>query len=69
MRPMMMLKTSIYGISSIAWRYCAPLFLLLPAAATTAQEKKLDPFNVAYTSATPTRAPLWITKDAGLFEK
>jgi NitT/TauT family transport system substrate-binding protein len=35
----------------------------------SAQEKKLEALNVAYTSATATRAPLWIAKEMGLFEK
>jgi NitT/TauT family transport system substrate-binding protein len=34
-----------------------------------AQEKKLETLNVAYTSATATRAPLWIASETGLFEK
>src|SRR4029453_16070024 len=34
-----------------------------------AQEKKLESLNVAYTSSTATRAPLWIAKELGLFEK
>jgi NitT/TauT family transport system substrate-binding protein len=34
-----------------------------------AQEKKPEVLNVAYTSATATRAPLWIAKELGLFEK
>ncbi len=33
------------------------------------QEKKLEPLNVSYASVTGTRAPLWIAKDMGLFEK
>lgn len=33
------------------------------------QEKKLEPLNVSYSSVTPTRAPLWIAKERGLFEK
>jgi NitT/TauT family transport system substrate-binding protein len=46
------------------------LFLLLIfAVSASAQEKKFETLNVAYTSATPTRAPLWIAKEAGLFEK
>ena len=45
------------------------LILLLSTNSGTTQEKKLDALNVAYTSATPTRAPLWIAKEAGLFEK
>ena len=45
------------------------LIVLLSTNSGTAQEKKLESFNVAYTSATPTRAPLWIAKEVGLFEK
>jgi NitT/TauT family transport system substrate-binding protein len=33
------------------------------------QERKLEPFIVAYSSITANRAPLWIAKDTGLFEK
>jgi ABC-type nitrate/sulfonate/bicarbonate transport system substrate-binding protein len=33
------------------------------------QEKKLQPFMVAYSSVTANRAPLWIAHDTGLFEK
>jgi ABC-type nitrate/sulfonate/bicarbonate transport system substrate-binding protein len=45
------------------------LVLLIFASAATAQEKKLEALNIAYTSATPTRSPLWIAKEVGLFEK
>jgi NitT/TauT family transport system substrate-binding protein len=45
------------------------LFLVSFLGSAIAQEKKLESFNVAYTSATPTRAPLWIAKEVGLFEK
>jgi NitT/TauT family transport system substrate-binding protein len=34
-----------------------------------AQEKKLEPLAVSYASVTGSRAPLWIAKDMGLFEK
>jgi NitT/TauT family transport system substrate-binding protein len=34
-----------------------------------AQEKKLEPLIVSYSSVTGNRAPLWIAKDLGLFEK
>jgi hypothetical protein len=33
------------------------------------QERRLEPFIVAYSSITANRAPLWIAKDTGLFEK
>jgi NitT/TauT family transport system substrate-binding protein len=33
------------------------------------QERKLEPFVVAYSSVTANRAPLWIAADTGLFEK
>ena len=41
----------------------------LPCSFGAAQEKKLEPFVVAYSSITGNRAPLWIAKDLGLFEK
>ena len=34
-----------------------------------AQDKKLDSFTISYASVSGTRAPLWIAKDLGLFEK
>ncbi len=45
------------------------LVLLIFASAGSAQDKKAEALNVAYTSATATRAPLWIAKETGLFEK
>jgi NitT/TauT family transport system substrate-binding protein len=45
----------------------AILFLVSDRA--EAQEKKLDPFTISYASVSGTRAPLWIAKDTGLFEK
>jgi NitT/TauT family transport system substrate-binding protein len=45
----------------------AAVFNLSNSAAT--QEKKLEALNVAYTSATATRTPLWIASDTRLFEK
>jgi NitT/TauT family transport system substrate-binding protein len=42
---------------------------LLLASATHAQEKKLEPLIVSYSSFTGNRAPLWIAKDLGLYEK
>lgn len=43
--------------------------LLLSSGPGMAQGKKADPLNVAFTSTTATRAPLWIAKEAGVFEK
>ncbi|HTN71902.1 MAG TPA: ABC transporter substrate-binding protein [Methylomirabilota bacterium] len=43
--------------------------VLLSTNSGISQEKKLDALNIAYTSATPTRAPLWIAKETALFEK
>jgi NitT/TauT family transport system substrate-binding protein len=34
-----------------------------------AQDKKLEPFTISYASVSGTRAPLWIARDLGLFEK
>ncbi len=31
--------------------------------------QQLEPLNVSYASVTGSRIPLWIAKDAGLFEK
>ncbi len=44
---------------------------LISAGATQGQErsKPLDLLNVSYASVTGSRIPLWIAKDAGLFEK
>jgi len=41
---------------------------LLPVNAW-GQEKKLESFTLSYASVSGTRAPLWIAKDLGLFEK
>ena len=43
--------------------------LLLIGQKAPAQEKKLDSFTVSYASVSGTRAPLWIARDLGLFEK
>lgn len=43
--------------------------LLLGWCRADAQEKKLDPFTISYASVSGTRAPLWIAKDLGLYEK
>src|SRR5262245_20586968 len=43
--------------------------LLLAFQLSHAQEKKLDTFTISYASVSGTRAPLWISKDLGLFEK
>lgn len=45
------------------------LMLLLSRAAAGAQEKKLQPFRVSYSSITATRSPLWIAKEMKIFEK
>jgi len=42
---------------------------LVSVVKLTAQEKKLDSFTISYASVSGTRAPLWIAKDLGLFEK
>lgn len=49
----------------------AIVLLVLVAAplGVTAQDKKLDSFTISYASVSGTRAPLWIAKDLGLFEK
>ena len=42
--------------------------LLLPSS-IKAQDKKLNSFTISFASVSGTRAPLWIAKDLGLFEK
>lgn len=45
-------------------------FLLWADLGTTQERpKQLQPLNVSYASVTGSRIPLWIAKDAGLFEK
>lgn len=43
--------------------------LMLFYSGIYAQEKKLAPLTISYASVSGTRAPLWIAKDLGLFEK
>ena len=43
--------------------------LLISSPAVFAQEKRLDPLVVSYASVSGSRAPLWIAKEMGLFEK
>jgi NitT/TauT family transport system substrate-binding protein len=43
--------------------------LLLVFQSVHAQDKKLEPFTISYASVSGTRAPLWIARDLGLFEK
>jgi ABC-type nitrate/sulfonate/bicarbonate transport system substrate-binding protein len=54
------------------WRLISNLLLfalaLLPLKAR-AQDKRFDSFAISYASVSGTRAPLWIAKDLGLFEK
>ncbi len=63
-----MFKTISNGISPEAIPFVIAL-LLISTGSASAQEKKPEALNVAYTSATATRAPLWIAKETGLFEK
>src|SRR5207344_1348343 len=42
---------------------------LLLSCSIRAQDKKLDSFTISFASVSGTRAPLWIAKDLGLFEK
>ncbi|MBI2209843.1 MAG: ABC transporter substrate-binding protein [Deltaproteobacteria bacterium] len=44
------------------------LFLSLTAS-DHAQDKKSEPLTISYASVSGTRAPLWIAKDLGIFEK
>lgn len=52
-------------------RYLAIVFFLamLCAGNSSAQERKLEPLIVSYSSFTGNRAPLWIAKELGLYQK
>ena len=43
--------------------------ILAPWCLVAAQERKLEPLIVSYSSITGNRAPLWIAKETGLYEK
>ena len=43
-------------------------FALVSAAASPSLAQQLETLNVSYASVTGSRIPLWIAKDAGLFE-
>jgi NitT/TauT family transport system substrate-binding protein len=45
------------------------LWLTIATIKCDAQDKKLDSFTISFASVSGTRAPLWIAKDLGLFEK
>jgi NitT/TauT family transport system substrate-binding protein len=45
------------------------ILLLISSPVVYAQEKKLDPLVVSYASVSGSRAPLWIAKEMGIFEK
>jgi NitT/TauT family transport system substrate-binding protein len=47
----------------------AVFVIFLSVASAQGQERKLEPFVFAYTSVTGNRAPIWVGKDAGIFEK
>ena len=47
----------------------AVFVIFLSVASARGQERKLEPFVLAYTSVTGNRAPIWVGKDAGIFEK
>jgi NitT/TauT family transport system substrate-binding protein len=55
----------------MAWRNVViALMLALPLERSgAAQEKKLEPLIVSYSSLTGNRAPFWIAKELGLYEK
>jgi ABC-type nitrate/sulfonate/bicarbonate transport system substrate-binding protein len=45
------------------------IIALMASGPSAAQEKKLEPLIVSYSSFTGNRAPLWIAKETGLYEK
>ncbi len=57
------------GTEKTAVLWAALLALLIWAPRGHCQDKRLDSFTISYASVSGTRAPLWIAKDFGLFEK
>jgi NitT/TauT family transport system substrate-binding protein len=54
----------------MVWRNLVIVLIALSLAGIgNAQEKKLEPLIVSYSSFTGNRAPLWIAKELGLYEK
>jgi ABC-type nitrate/sulfonate/bicarbonate transport system substrate-binding protein len=51
------------------WQSAVLLLTLSLASIGVAQERPLQPLVVSYSSFTGNRAPLWIAKDLGLYEK
>jgi NitT/TauT family transport system substrate-binding protein len=63
-------RAMLFVVKNISFNVALALLLaLVSAGRAIPQEKKLEGLNVAYTSATATRAPLWIAKETGLFKK
>ncbi len=54
-----------YKLAVIAVLFASALLLLIPPAGA----QQLETLNASYASVTGSRIPLWIAKDAGLFEK
>ena len=50
-------------------RVCVLVGVFMWSLSAAAQDKKLASFTISYASVSGTRAPLWIAKDLGLFEK
>src|SRR4029434_6641299 len=57
----------VMSIALLLWLFLQSAAFFASSAA--AQDKKLDSFTISYASVSGTRAPLWIAKDLGLFEK
>jgi NitT/TauT family transport system substrate-binding protein len=45
------------------------IFFLISVPAVYAQDKRLEPVVISYASVSGSRAPLWIAKEMGIFEK
>ena len=62
-------KTYRIVLSRLAVKLSGLLVLVLVYCATEAAAQPLETLNASYASVTGSRIPLWIAKDAGLFEK
>ena len=61
----------IFSSLRLRWlmKFSTLIALILVCCANNAAAQPLETLNVSYASVTGSRIPLWIAKDAGLFEK
>lgn len=68
-KPKSGVNPSVRLSTKLAFLWLSFFFVVIPGRNCEAQDKKLDSFTISFASVSATRAPLWIAKDLGLFEK